>query len=74
MEKVRVRGTHLPPEQSRRTQPGKGAAGLQTVVETVQLPPSLLFNPCTFISIPLFIHSGPYMARAGDMHTGVSYL
>lgn len=36
MERARVRGTHLPPEESRRKQPGKGAAGSQTVVETVQ--------------------------------------
>lgn len=57
MESARVRGTHLPLEESRRKQPGKGAAGLQTVVETVQhsLALSLLYNPCTFIS--LCVHS-----------------
>jgi len=55
MERVRKRGTHLPPEQWRRTQPGKGAAGLQKVVETARLPLSLLYNPCTFIS--LYVHS-----------------
>lgn len=62
MESARVRGTHLPPEESRRKQPGKGAAGSQTVVETVShsLALSLLYNPCTFISLCVHLFRAIY--------------
>ncbi len=62
MERARVRGTHLPPEESRRKQPGKGAAGSQTVVETVSLSLalSLLYNPCTFISLCVHLFRAIY--------------
>lgn len=32
------------------------------------------FTTLALLSPSVFNHSGPYMARAGDMHTGVSYL
>lgn len=74
MERARVRGAHLPPVESRRKQPSKGSAGSHTMVETVQHSRFLYFTTLALLSLSVFIHSGPYMARAGDMHTGVSYL